>query len=110
MWTAAIKTTFAVCEIHYSKTHKYSIAETDTSEYLERPYPSSTTDTTTTTNRHQLDYVRERYECPIDLLEDGIIIADSPGLNKQRTVKMHIWTWEIDACNMEYHIFVSIHY
>ena len=86
MRTSAIKTTFTVCEIRYSDKKKYSIAETERSEFLEQPYPSSGQDTITTHDRRQLDYVRERYECPIDLLKGGIVIADSPGLNENETL------------------------
>lgn len=86
MRTSAIKTTFTVCEIRYSERQKYSIAETERSAFIEQPYPSSVHDTMITNDRRQLDYVRERYECPIDLLKGGIIIADSPGLNENETL------------------------
>jgi hypothetical protein len=97
MRISAIKTTFTVCEIRYSKTNKYSIAETDTSEFIERPYPSSASDAITTSDRFQLDYVRERYECPIDLLEGGIIIADSPGLNENDTLTKLVQAYMADC-------------
>ncbi len=97
MRISAIKTTFTVCEIRYSKTNKYSIAETDTSKFIERPYPSSAKDAITTSDRFQLDYVRERYECPIDLLEGGIIIADSPGLNENDALTKLVQAYMADC-------------
>ena len=97
MRTSAIKTTFTVCEIRYSITKKYSIAETETSDFFEQPYPSSSKHTITTSDRRQLDYVRERYECPIDLLEGGIVIADSPGLNENDVLTKLVQTYMADC-------------
>lgn len=93
MRTSAIKTTFTVCEIRYSERKKYSVAETEGSEFVEQSYPSCGRETITTSDRRQLDYVRERYECPIDLLKGGIVIADSPGLNENERLTNLVQTY-----------------
>lgn len=91
MPTGTIKTTSAVCEIHYSHEKRFSIApdhnspfqiinidfssETSSSKSLETFVANQTDD------RNKLAYAKCKLEWPNQLLSGGIVLSDSPGLN-----------------------------